>query len=83
MKQIKLKPVKAYLERDTRGCLVAWWDDPRTKNPSTKYPVMDWIFSNIVEKFRYEGMRVIVNWLGKETVLEPTETPQYVYARAA
>ena len=80
--QSKPKPVKAYLERDEQGVLVAWWDDPRGKIPSSRYPVFDWIFSNIVEKFRYEGMQVIVNWLGQEKVLEPTNTPSFVYRSA-
>jgi len=80
--QPKPKPVKAYLEHDEQGALVAWWDDPRSKSPSMKYPVLVWIFSNIVEKFRYEGMQVVVNWLGQEKVLEPTNAPNFVYRSA-
>ena len=80
--QSKPKPVKAYLERDDNGGLVAWWHDPRCKSPSSKYPVLSWIFSNIVEKFRYEGMQVVVSWLGQEKVLEPTNAPNFVYRSA-
>jgi hypothetical protein len=75
-----LKPVKVYLESDTLGGYLVWWQDPRDKTPSMKYPVLERAFVNLVEKFRYEGMRVQVNKLGKEISLEPTQSPKYQYA---
>lgn len=65
------KLVKAYIERTPKGNLVAWWEDPRSPCPSVKYPVNDLIFGALVEKFRSEGMAVLVNLFGKEVNLSP------------
>jgi hypothetical protein len=75
----KPKLVKAYLEKTDKGVLLAWWEDPRSRTPSMKYPVLEFVFVNIVEKFRYENMQVLVNWCGKEELLQPTQTPAYQY----
>lgn len=75
-----LKPVDVYFEQLPTGGHIVWWNDPREKTPSMKYPALEAIFINIVEQFRYEGMKVHVNRLGTEALLEPTDSPKYQYS---